>query len=152
MNSLKYDNSNQTKYGTLMLAAAIIAVTTVGVSTAQVVNTLSVELRGPTLLEAAPEMVTDLEVTLETIPMTSNKMLILENVNDKALSIRHLNYELLSRNARNYDGHLDGITLKPNQSLSLVIDGPSTTHTGHHNRLVKMKGRVVGGHLVLMGL
>jgi len=142
-------NSDPTKPKMLMLATAIIAVTAVGVSTAQVVNTLSLGSLNPTFLESPPD--TDLAVTIRSIPKSKKRILTLENLKSEVLTIRNLNYEIIGHTVGFEQERTESITLRPSQQVALVIDGPSSPQFESRSRLVSMKGRVVDGHLVVIG-
>ena len=147
-----------------MLATAIVAVTAVGVSTAQVVNALTAKHSNTaqistTLPSAATEMAAELEVLVGTLPESQDKLLFLENMKNEEITISHLNCEPLSQVAESNTDLSGCTTLEPKGKVSLVIDGSSSTKSenshstksGNLDRLVSMKGQVVGGRLVLFG-
>ena len=149
MKTVSFTNKDQTKYGMLMLATAIFAVTAVGVSTAQVMNTLSVKPSSSILLESAAEYVADFSVTLGDVPDSEKRLLVLENVQDRELTIHHLDSNAFLHKGSFGDEHSGSITLKPSQKVSVLIDGPVFSERSVGNRLVSMKGRLLDGHLVL---
>lgn len=132
-----------------MLATAIVAVTAVGVSTAQVASTLSIGARDHEILNLSADSYSELDVTLVTVPKSEKQLLILENINDKALTINHVISGVFSGVISFRKGHSESITLNPSDKVSVAINGPSSPNFKFNNRSVLMKGRLIGGHLVL---
>jgi len=143
------------KQAALMAVVALMAVTAVGVSTAQVITTLAEDgARQPyaaTSMSALDQH--DLSITLVRVPNGGESTLILKNVTDKNLDFRHLHTASIAVDGVRINcskiNCSHSITLEPDRNVSLKISDQDLSVTRNDMRVVTMNGRVIDGNIVL---
>jgi len=143
------------KQGIWALLLAISVVTTMGVSTAQVMNTLAEKPVSPLARAATAfdEPSADLSVTLITVRDSGSDTLVLRNIQDTDLLITHIDKKFFSLKGLDEDCvtecDVDPIALKPDQQVSLLIDTEHIAGARSGSGVVSMKGYVIDGRVVL---
>jgi len=144
------------KFPIVMLLLTTCIVAAVGVSTAQVINTLS---DGSDLVpigrsDQSKAISPDLSVTLITVGEPGVDTLVIKNISGTELHIDEFNKNALSQYGDQVACasrcELTSIQLKPSEQISLSLDGRASFGERSGTRVLAMRGRVIDGKVVLL--
>jgi len=134
---------------------ALLAVAAVGVSTAQVITTLAVDDVKYSSAHKGDGYSGNAELLVTLVDGTDagENTLVLKNVTNTDLHIRRFHPAAVAVNDKTLESaerkEPHAVSLQPGQQMSVILNSNEAIRTREGTRATAMKGRVIGGAVVL---